>query len=78
MNEKLNKISGGIFFSILLIGSIIQIIMNTVNYDSLPFFWQGGFLIAIVAPIAVAVISIRKLYDYLTIEKLEKDLRMEE
>ena len=78
MNEKLNNVSGGIFFSFLLIGSIIQLIVNILIRDYIPYFWEGSFVIAIFAPIVVAVLSVKELYKYFTIEKLEKDLKMED
>lgn len=78
MNEKLNNVSGGIFFSFLLIGSIFYLITNILLRNYMPYFWEGGFIITIIAPIVISIISIKELYKYFTIEKLEKDLKMED
>lgn len=74
--KKLNQISEGIFFSILFFGSLFQIIINIITFDN-TYPIEIKILIGILAPTFVAVISAKKLFEYMTIEKLEKELKME-
>lgn len=74
--KKLNQISAGIFFSFLFFSSLFQLILNVITFDnSYPI--EIRIFIGILAPIFVAVVSAKKLFEYMTIEKLEKELRME-
>jgi len=69
--------NNGIFYFFMLTASAALLSINYLNYLKLPYFLQGGFIVAFIAPAAIFVISVIKLYKYLSIEKLEEDLKME-